>query len=319
MSPDEKHQSPEPKLPVALPAALLNDPLNAQVSSVFGSFSGTDTSPLSPPPQSPEPRRPVGPRQLSRLRSSLSDRDREVLELVASHRYLTTRQVEAFCFHDHASPVSGARSARRVLRRLAGHGLLQPLERRVGGIRAGSASYVWQLGTVGHRLLRDDGNLKRTHEPSPRFLAHSLAVADAHLELLATERRGAIKSVLVELEPDCWRSFTGAGGERRLLQPDMFLITKWPRYIDHWFIEIDLGTESLKTVLHKCAQYEDYRASGNEQSAAGVFPLVIWQLPDKQRLYKIATAVSQSPRLFSGLFRFVLPDGLAPLVIGGAA
>ncbi len=263
-SPNNPQQPSQPALPVALPVAWSTDPVNPQVNRLFDSSTETNRTSSSTPSPVAGPRHQVGRRQLHRLQASLSDRDREVINLIAAHRYLTTRQVEAFCFHDHASPVSGARSARRVLRRLQGQGLLKPLERRVGGIRAGSASYVWQLGSVGHRLLRAGSNAKRTHEPSPRFLAHCLAVADAHLTLLTAQRNGHVRSVFVECEPECWRPFTGPSGERRVLQPDLFLITKQDDYLDRWFIEVDLGTESINTLLRKCAQYEDYRRTGVE-------------------------------------------------------
>jgi len=311
-------ESLRPALPVVLPSAWSSNPISSQVTGSSERSTGTNTTPsltLSPPPGR---RRQVGSRQLARLSGSISDRDRRVVELVAAHRYLTTRQIEAFCFTGHASPASAARTARRILRRLRDHGLLHPLERRIGGVRAGSASYIWQLGTVGYRLLQQEGHLRRTHEPSPRFLDHCLAVADAHLQVVGTERHGAVESVSVECEPDCWRAYTGPGGERRLLQPDLFLVTRQQQYADRWFVEVDLGTESLKTMLGKCAQYEAYRASGVEQSSAGVFPLVIWQLPTKDRLDKLAGAIARSSRLLPELFRLVLPEGLGPLLAGGA-
>ncbi|MDX2973406.1 replication-relaxation family protein, partial [Kribbella solani] len=195
---------------------------------------------------------------------------------------------------------------------------LDALERRVGGVRAGSASYVWQLGTVGYRLLQQDGSLKRPHEPSPRFLAHCLAVADTHLMLVRAQRRGIFRHVEVHTEPESWRTFTGLGGERRTLQPDLFASTTQPRFVDRWFIEVDRGTESIPTLLGKCAVYEDYRRSGIEQSAAGIFPLVIWQLPSTKRIDALAAAIARSTHLLPELFRFTLPDGLVSVMTGGA-
>lgn len=299
-------------LPLGLPAAWSSDDIAGQVRASGAPTRGTNTPPI---PASSRPR--VGSRTLARLQASLSERDWAVLRLVVGHRYLSTRQVEAFCFVDHASPASAARTARRVLRRLAGHGLLTPLERRIGGIRAGSAGYVWQLGSTGYRLLGGQEGGRRPHEPSPRFLAHSLAVAYAHLELLAAERRGALEAAKVQLEPRCWRAYSGPGGERRLLQPDLFAITQVPGYEDRWFIEIDLGSESLPTLLGKCRQYEAYRASGAEQAASGVFPLVVWQLTTPERRDRLAAAISRSAALTPPLYRLVLRGELAELVAGG--
>lgn len=304
---------PETRLPVALPAVWSSQDATAQVR-VTPTRSGATNTPSFPT----SPVR-VGSRRLARLRSSLSHRDWAVLRLVAGHRYLLTRQLEAFCFNDHASPASGIRTARRVLRRLAQSGLLTPLHRRVGGVRAGSASYVWQLAPAGHRLLTNDGSGRRPHEPSPRFLGHCLAIADAHLQLLGLQRQGALKRADIELEPDCWRSYVGPGGERRLLQPDLYAKTATSSYEDRWFIEVDLGTESLPTLLGKCAQYEAYRASGHEQSASGVFPLVVWQLPMTARRDALAVRIARSTHLTPRLYRLVLPDELAGLVGGGAS
>ncbi|MEU4194857.1 replication-relaxation family protein [Kribbella sp. NPDC026611] len=316
MTSDNSPRSLLSGIPVDLPIASSNAPTNPQVSGISDAFSRTN-SPPSPTPNSSRQRRFIGPRQLDRLRNSLSPRDHAVLEIVAAHRYLTTRQIQSFCFHDHASVAAGARTASRVLRRLADHGLLKALERRVGGVRAGSASHIWQLGTVGYRLLRADGKLKRTHEPSPRFLAHCLAVADTHLMLLRAQRQGIFRRVDVHCEPESWRSFTGLGGERRVLQPDLFASTTQPRYVDRWFIEVDLGTESLPTLLGKCAVYEAYRKTGIEQSGAGVFPLVIWQLPSQRRLDTLASAIARSANLLPELFRFTVPDDLVSVVTGG--
>ncbi len=62
--------------------------------------------------------RRVGRAQLRRLSASLSQRDLAVLQSVAAHRFLGTRHIEGLHFADHATPLSGARSARRVLQRL---------------------------------------------------------------------------------------------------------------------------------------------------------------------------------------------------------
>ncbi len=49
--------------------------------------------------------------------------------------------------------VSAARIARRVLARLTELGVLARLERRIGGLRAGSSGYVYYLGPAGQRLV----------------------------------------------------------------------------------------------------------------------------------------------------------------------
>src|SRR5437588_12844028 len=149
----------------------------------------------------------LGRRGLAHLRERLSERDLDVIRSVAEHRFLTTRQVEALHFADHVSQLAGARVCRRVLARLTDERLLARLERRVGGVRAGSASYVYALGPVGGRLI--DGQRRRITEPSPTFLMHTLAVAQTHVELVQASRRAQLELLSVDVEPRCWRHYTG--------------------------------------------------------------------------------------------------------------
>ncbi|WP_181435153.1 replication-relaxation family protein [Curtobacterium sp. MCBD17_019] len=240
-----------------------------------------------------------------------------MLEHVAAHRYLTTRQLEALVFTGHTSEDSAARTARRVLARLGRSGLLASLERRVGGVRAGSSANVWQLTSASARLLRSDGLNFRRIAPSPRFLRHCLAVGDVHVVLrsLATETR----RVRVAVEPESWRTFLGPGGERRTLEPDLAALIETPAYEERWFLEVDLGTESLPTLLRKCDVYEAYRATGAEQEAHGSFPLVWWILTDSTRAARLRDAVRRAPRLTPGLFVIVTVNALTGALVEATA
>lgn len=231
-----------------------------------------------------------------------------MLSRIWEHRYLSTAQVQGFCFDGHASDESAARTARRVLARLARDQLIRPLARRVGGVRAGSDARVWQLAPVGARIVRpDNGKSWRTHEPSERFLAHTLAVADAHLVL----RRGLAlgHQVSVQTEPLSWRRFSGIGGEARLVRPDLAAVLQGTdqqgRYEDRWFIEVDMGTESIPTLLAKCHLYMGYYRSGLEPASHGIFPQVLWVMhgPRSQQradtlTKRILRTSSLEPRLF---------------------
>lgn len=110
---------------------------------------------------------PVGKRQLATLRDQLSARDQAVLHRIAEHRYLTSGHVQAFCFTDHGSDDAAATTTRRVLRRLEQQQLIRRLARRVGGVRAGSSATVWLLAPAGMRIVREQAEGYRTHEPSP--------------------------------------------------------------------------------------------------------------------------------------------------------
>ena len=110
-------------------------------------------------------RRRVSEAQIQRQREQLSIRDCAVLESVRSYRLMTSVQLQRLHFSDHASEDTAQRICRRVLKRLHTLNYVNRLERRIGGIRAGSAGAVYAIAPLGHRLLASDGR-KRWREPS---------------------------------------------------------------------------------------------------------------------------------------------------------
>lgn len=306
MTDEQRIYTPGAGLPLGLPSEPTSSDSSAQVSGQSSRPRGTNT----PRTSSAENGGRVLASTLARIDADMPERDRSVLRTIAAHRYLTTRQIQHFVFVDHASEESAARTARVVTRRLSTLNLIRPLERRVGGLRPGSEATIWHIAPAGARLLRADRINYRTHQPSPRFLNHCLAVADVHLAVRDMQGRSLINDVLVETEPDCWRRYAGPGGEQRWLQPDLFARLTTPDYVDHWFVEVDLGTESLPTLLNKCRQYEAYRAAGIEQQLRGGFPLVLWVFTRPQRIDQVRAALHRSKSLNTSLHRFTTPSGV---------
>lgn len=306
----------DPRRPVGRPVAWSNPETSSQVRGVSAPTGATtptrSTAPL------PEPEHRVSRRQLELICRELSDRDRAILQTVAAHRFITTRQLQALHFDGHASPLSSARRCRRVLERLHRQRLLGTLQRRVGGVRAGSAAYVWHLDVVGDRLLRAGSasgrSRQRGYEPSLQFLRHTLAVVDAHLSLhRLTPDVGLLR---VETEPTCHRRYPGLGGGVRVLKPDLFAVTLTKDFEDSWFLEVDLGTESLPRLLAKCRDYEQYRRSGIEQERRDVFPLVVWLISDGHRRDSLLAAIDRDAELRTDLFRVITAEQL-PALVGG--
>lgn len=270
----------------------------------------------------PERRRGRGAAGLSELAGLLSERDQAVLEAIAEHRFCTTKQVERLLFANHVTPDSGARCCRRVLSRLERWRVIERPIRRVGGLQAGSASSIWMLSSTGQRLrnLRAGrGAIGRVREPGERFIRHYLAIGDAHLELVTAARAGLVELLSVQIEPTCWRSYSSLSGSRETLKPDLFAVTGSGEYEDHWFIEIDRATESLPVLIRQCQQYETYRRSGVEQAASGVFPRVIWVVPDEAREAQLRAAVARTRSLDNGLFIVTTPAQFIRVITGGAA
>jgi len=255
-------------------------------------------------------------RGLQRLRFDLSQRDLAVLDSVAEHRFLTAAQIACLHFSEHATKQSAARVTRRVLARLTAARALARIARRIGGVRAGSASFVYTLGPVGRRLL---DRSYRASEPSALFLDHTLAVADAHVQLVEAARAGSFELLEVQIEPKAWRRFTGSGGAREILRPDLYAVTATGDYEHLWFVEVDRGTESPAALSRKLQAYETYRRSGREQQAHGVFPLVVWAASDAARVIRIEKVIASSKHLQPRLFRVCLQAELAEGVAGGGA
>jgi len=306
--------TPGSGLPAAIPLGTPSLPLSSQVSRRSRNLRGTNTPSVSYPELTEKRRRRIDADVLRQLATVMPERDHQVLELIARHRFLTTHQIQYFVFNSLGTEESAARTTRHVLQRLARTALIRSLTQRIGGVRAGSSARVWQLAPAGARLLRDDGTIYRTHEPSTRFLAHCLAVADVHLGLRGLQHLPTVDTIQVSIEPDCWRRFTGHGGEPRWLQPDLAATVQTADYDDRWFIEVDLGTETLPTLLKKCGQYESYCATGIEQGEHGAFPLVLWLFSKPARADALQQAINRSPRFTPQLYRFATADTFAEVV-----
>jgi len=261
--------------------------------------------------------RRLGSRQLERMGESLSGRDLEILLTVSQFRLATARQVEELHFRGgDGSAMTKARTARGVLERLTTAGLLSRLERRVGGVRAGSASYVYAASNLTQRLLHPEEPRQRLGEPSAFFASHTLAITESFVGLRQAEQRGELEVIEVETEPTCWRAFTGNGGGAITLKPDLFVAIGAGDYEHRWFIEVDLGTEHRPTLQRKAQTYVGYWQTGEEQTRHGVFPQVLWKAPTEARVERIRSALAEvlAP---NGLFVVTTAEQIAAAVVGG--
>jgi len=221
------------------------------------------------------------------LREDLSSRDMDIVSQIAELRLMSGRQVEVLHFppEHHATAATAARLCRRVLSRLVADRSLVRLERKVGGLRAGSHTFIYGLGPIGHRLLQADGSRLRAYEPSVAFVEHQLAVSQLVVDLTLAGRNGHLELLTVEGEPVCWRTLPAIG--RSVLRPDLFLAIGKGELEYRWFVEVDRGTHRGPALLRKAQLYESYYRSGVEQAAHGVFPRIIWVTPDAVRAERV--------------------------------
>jgi hypothetical protein len=260
----------------------------------------------------------LGAIELARVRRRLSERDSAILAQVAELRLMSTRQVEQIHFPSelHANPGSAGRCCRRVLERLARDRLLVRLDRRVGGVRAGSSGYIYTLGPAGQRVLELDGPRRRLREPSRLHVDHTLAISDLVVSLTLAERQGRCELLALEAEPACWRAVPGLA--RVMLRPDLFVALGLGEYERRWFVELDRETANLPALLRKCRLYDNYYRSGAEQAAYGVFPRVAWLVPAERRAARLQQAIERNRELTSALFLISSGDGAQALMEAGS-
>lgn len=210
----------------------------------------------------------------------------------------------------------------RVLTRLEERDLAKRLGRRIGGVRAGSSGITWQLGAAGERLLRTmHGDTKRHRyvEPSPAFVAHTLEVAELAVGLGELQNQGSIEVHTLDTEPSCWRSFVGQHGVVEWLKPDLYIVTVSGDFEDHWYFEVDLASEHPPVVVRKAKLYQRYAATGAHQAEHGLFPAVIWVVPDEARQQALQGALAADRAIQPELFRVITTDQLPGLITSGHA
>jgi hypothetical protein len=259
---------------------------------------------------------------LLRLGDELSVRERELIEVVAKLRLASHAQLTSILAEPStASPASIARTARRTLARLTDVGVLARLERRVGGVRAGSAGYVYYLGPAGQRLIaywQGRGFVRGRLRPEPggRFVRHRLAVSELYVQARQADRQGTIDLIAFDVEPDCWRRTVDGLGGQLVLKPDGFVRLGAGAYEDRFFLEVDLGSESRTVLARKVRVYLDYFQSGAEQAEHGVFPLVLLLATNEARLKVLIDVCTELPAEAWQLFAVAKLDRALEVMAG---
>jgi hypothetical protein len=256
---------------------------------------------------------------IERLVDQLGPRDRLIWSELARVGVLTGAQLTRLRFSD-LSPSSRDRTRRRVLARLTALDVTATLDRRIGGVRAGSAGLVYTLGLAGQRLApflaADDCEAEPTERPrhpwtpGVAFLAHALDMSELYIQLRECERSGALTLADYAAEPATWQPHALGG----YLKPDAYAVLRAGDVEDSWWIEVDRATESLPTLRRKLLGYLDY-VNGGQLGPAGVVPRVLLTVPHNKRLADAQQLVDDLPNpasqlivpaLFSGAINHIV-------------
>lgn len=298
--------------------SVLESPETPQFGTMLASF-GKDASRheaealVTGPPEAPKKTRRLSKDKLYELLETLSDRDIAFLESLNSCRYLLTGQLQRLHIPVTTTQHSATRRTNLVLNRLKDQGLVRTFSRRIGGSRRGSSSYVWHLTEAGVRLLNlrhglENSKRYRYLEPSFSNLRHTIAVAECYVQLVELTREyPLLKITEVQWEPECWRPYEFRG-EKGILKPDLFVVTEDIGYENRWFIELDLNTEGLPSIVEKCRRYQLLYQTGSEQKAYGVFPYTLWITTDEGRRDRMQEAINEAFGKSARMFRVITAD-----------
>ncbi|WP_105130369.1 replication-relaxation family protein [Streptococcus suis] len=250
----------------------------------------------------------------------LTKRDYEVLSLLNRCRYATTKQLVELYFREN-KPKTATRRANLLTKKLLNLGLIHHLERRVGGVRAGSGSYIWFITHKGIKELRKIDpsiklRLKNRYEPTRNHLKHQLFVTQIFVELKILD---ADEKMLLEnfsFEPKCWRSFATLFSHFTL-KPDAFARLTIGNFEDAYFFEADNATEHLGRVVAKCKQYIAYYNTGIEQRENCIFPMIVWIVPDEKRKMALETRIREDLDAYWELFSVITLDEFSNFIQGG--
>ncbi|MFC5188035.1 replication-relaxation family protein [Actinomadura harenae] len=232
----------------------------------------------------------MSPELLAELAHRLTGRDRHILELVWTHRVLTTHQLAAICF----STPGKARHRLLELYRMSA------LERAQPWTPIGTQPWHWVLGPAGAHVLAGHRGIdlaelgyKRTAALAvchSRQLGHQIGVNDFFAQLHQHARHRNDNTAVAAWWPQ--RRCAALWGD--LVRPDAY--GRWTEPIPNggsieldFFLEHDTGSEPLPKVAEKLAGYAALAES------TGIPTPVLFSLPSQAREANLRKLLRDSP------------------------
>lgn len=246
----------------------------------------------------------------------LSVRDWRIVEAVNRLRLLTGSQVERLFFADLQPGRSRIASRSRALHRLVTWRVLVPLPRRIGGAGRGSTTLVFALDSAGVRLAREhfiatDGpaRVRRPGPPGERTVRHILAVSECCVAITELARTEGFTLDEFQAEPGSW----WPNGLGSYIKPDAYAVLGSGDIRDHWWLELDLATESLPTVKKQLLAYLDFARRG-QLGPGQIMPRIIVGTITPERHKAISGMAGRLPPPTPDLIHIVQTHELAPFL-----
>jgi hypothetical protein len=205
--------------------------------------------------------------------------DAAVIAALIGLRFATSQQLRRL-----VEPAASDRSWQRRLRRLTRSGLLRRVERRVGGITAGSAPWSYTLGpAVARPLGTRPGSL-----PGRAYQRHRLLTAEAVVRAVEAVGQRPGWTLDYRVEAAAWEAVPSG-----TVKPDAALTLRGPGVEERYAVELDTGSQSLPAIRRKLDAYEQLYRSGTVQARDGLFPLIVFVALDQVRAQALATVVAR--------------------------
>jgi hypothetical protein len=83
-----------------------------------------------------------------------------------------------------------------------------------------------------------------------------------------------------------------------------------------YFVELDRGTTFATALNKKLRTYENYYFTGKEQQEFGMFPQVLWLVPDEKRKAVLEALCEPFNARVPGLFVVVVKGGEIDVMLG---
>ena len=115
----------------------------------------------------------------------------------------------------------------------------------------------------------------------------------------------------VEARPLSWLSCWSEDGIT-IIRPDLYVVTSYVDYIDHWLIEIDLGDDGEKT--ERCLDYLKYYQTAAKPTESDLFPVVVWVAKDEVRKEQLRRAITEKLPPHHKMFLVIIPDELEKML-----
>jgi hypothetical protein len=213
----------------------------------------------------------------------LQERDKELIELIFRHRFLTSDQVVELYQMEHREDHS-ARGLKYRLFLLFHGGYLEkpPQAKLLRYLEGKNLPHLYGIGGKARRILREkgypEGQIKAALEsPSCYYLQHVMMVSSFHLALEKALRGSEWELEFWKHESKETRDAWGEKGRRGYewcVNPDAYFALKGPGGLMYFFLEMDRGTMSPRRFSWKIESYTQFWREGRQTGEKYGMPLV---------------------------------------------